>query len=78
MKKIITAILGSPKSSILGLASAVTAFLIYKHVITVEESVLILAILGFALGLISKDADVTGTGSNNATDIGGGTVGTPR
>jgi hypothetical protein len=50
-------ILNNPKSSLVGLASAILAVLIYHKVISTEESVLYITIFGAILGIVSKDGD---------------------
>jgi hypothetical protein len=69
MKKILATILGNPKTSLMGLFSAIVPLLLYYKVITLEESVLYLGVIGAILGLASKD----GNANKEAEDsIGGG------
>jgi hypothetical protein len=56
MKKFLKLILGNPKTSIAGLVSALVAILVYKRIITAEESGLYLALIVAIIGFFSRDA----------------------
>lgn len=57
MKKIKKAILGSPKTSILGFATALLTVLKYYNALSIDEYLMWLGVIGTILGLAAKDGD---------------------
>jgi hypothetical protein len=70
MKKIVSAIIGSPRTSLMGVASGIISVLVYYHTITVEAGVLFLGLVGSLIGLLGQDGG-SSTPSTDAPDKGG-------